>query len=63
METQRQAAVRRMQIIDDAPREWRDLINDFPMQTVADLYGKGRAPEHARRQLVFLHGEPVRRRT
>lgn len=61
-EVQRQAAVRRMAIIDASPREWRDLINDYPMQTVAEIYAMGRSAEHARKQLVFLFGEPVRRR-
>lgn len=48
---QKGVSERRMAIIDEAPREWRDLVNEFDPDLVADLAGRGLTSKQARRVL------------
>lgn len=41
----------RMAIIDAAPREWRDLVNEFDPDAVAELAGRGLGVNQAREML------------
>lgn len=61
MAAQKAASERRMSIIDEAPPEWRALINEYPMTIVASFYEDGRSVKTASEQLVYLFGRPLTR--
>lgn len=53
---QKAISEKRMAIIDEAPREWRDLVNDFDPDLVADLAGQGVGVASARAALEHHFG-------
>ena len=56
---QKKESARRMEIIDEAPKEWRDLVNLFDPDDVADLAGDGKGADEARVLLTLRHGRPI----
>jgi hypothetical protein len=56
---QKRESERRMQIIDAAPREWRDLVNAYDQDAVADLAGAGYGVEQAARRLIARIGNAI----
>jgi hypothetical protein len=56
---QKRVSERRMGIIDQAPREWRDLVNRFDPDEVADMAGRGYGVVEAERCLRQKFGDPV----
>jgi hypothetical protein len=56
---QKRESERRMRIIDAAPREWRDLVNAYPQDAVADLAGAGYGAEQAARRLTARMGKVI----
>ena len=58
-EKQKRESDRRMEIIDAAPREWRDLVNAYDPDAVADLAGAGYGADRAERMLAARMGPAV----
>lgn len=58
-EKQKRESERRMAIIDEAPRIWRDLVNDFDHDVVSELAGEGYGADEARAILMRVYGDPV----
>jgi hypothetical protein len=56
---QKRESERRMSIIDDAPPEWRLLVNIFDPDSVAELAGEGRTDREVYAILRERDGVPI----
>lgn len=54
-------AVKRMAIIDEAPREWRALVNDFDPDEVSTLAGKSFTDKQVLTIMLRRYGNPHER--
>ena len=59
LQQQSSLAVNRLSVIDRQPKEWRDLLNDYPHQIVACAAESLGNPEAVRRYLERAHGKTI----